>query len=234
MSRSQNVSPIPASSQSTAPLPSLWLLPVSPRAAAVEPVPGWSRAGCPPHTYTHRALGEPPATSPRHHHPPRAAAAGSFGVHHAVSTLRVPAPSCLLIPPFPGGMFPPPAPQEGFTYAKHGSSPQRSTRRALTNPNSCSAVPSAVVTDGCCEQRGVAVGNNQNNGSTRLREQHWRSQPSSAWILLRLSAGSHCSPGWLAAAPAPGPGDVGCQEQEGGDLEQYDLWFNPHLGKAGG
>lgn len=115
-------------------------------------------------------------------------------------------------PPTPKGDVPPSAPQEEFTYAKHASSPQRSARSSLTNPNSCSAVPSAVVTDGCCEQRGVAVGNNQNNGSMRLQEQRWCSQPSSARILLWISAGSRCSPGWLAAAPAPGPGDVGCQE----------------------
>lgn len=149
------------------------------------------------------------------HHPPCAAAARSFWFHHAAAMLRVLAPSCLLIysPPSQslGRIFFPPVLQEEFAYAKHRSGLQHSTRTELTNPNSFSGspVPSAVVTDGCCEQRGAAMGNNQNR-SKRLREQHQRSQPSSGWIPLWTSAGGCCSPGWQAAAPAPSPGNVGC------------------------
>lgn len=80
--------------------------------------------------------------------------------------------------------------------------PSCSARTVLTNPNSFSPVPSVAATDGCCERWGVVPGNSQ-NGSTRLRGQHRRSQPSSGWILLGPSAGICRSPGWPAAAPAP-------------------------------
>lgn len=49
------------------------------------------------------------------------------------------------------------------------------------------------------------MGNNQNR-STRLREQHQRSQPSSGWILLQTDAG--------AAASQPGRGQLPSLVQE--------------------
>lgn len=110
------------------------------------------------------------------------------------------------------------------------TAPAHSAGPALTNANSsCSPVPSVAVTDGRCERRRVAVGNNQ-NGSARLWEQRRCSQRSSGWIPPWTSAGGYCSPGWQAAALAPVPGNTGCLERARGGLEQrFNLWFNLHL-----
>lgn len=223
ISKSQNISPLLAtgSSQGAVSPPSLRPLPASSGSRRQRQdgvfswqgprwLPGWCGAWCPRHMYAHTTLDELPAESLLQNHPPHAAAR-SFWFHCATVMLQVPAPLCLPIPPpIPGGEFFPPALQEEFAYAEHRFSLQCSARTALTNPNSfsCSSVPSAAVTDGCCERRGVAIGNNQNR-STRLWEQCRCSQPSSGWIPLQTSAGGRRSPCQQAAALGPGPGNMG-------------------------
>lgn len=147
----------------------------SPHGAAGSSGPAFSagtaHAGCragagqrPHRTYAHPALDEPPA-NPFCKTTLHVLLQEVFG-STVPQPLQVPAP-CAHSPPTPGADFFP------ILHYRRGSQmrnmdPSCSARTVLTNPNSFLPVPSVAVTDGCCEQWGVVVGNNQ-NGSTRLR-----------------------------------------------------------------